>query len=63
VTIINVSLADETGQRLLEELNHTGDNSERLLSRWDPELCINMLRVPVTTNYAALRKLLMRASR
>jgi hypothetical protein len=48
--------AEEPAQRLLEELRR--DESNDLQSRWDPELCINMIRVPLTTNYAALRKLL-----
>jgi len=49
-------IAEEPAQRLLEELRR--DEGGDLQSRWDPELCINMIRVPLTTNYAALRKLL-----
>ncbi|XP_059491246.1 inverted formin-2-like isoform X2 [Neocloeon triangulifer] len=57
----SLSTSEEPGQRLLEELRR--DEGSDLQSRWDPELCINMIRVPLTTNYAALRKLLKVVSR
>jgi hypothetical protein len=49
-------VTEEPAQRLLEELRR--DENSDVQTRWDPELCINMIRVPLTTNYAALRKLL-----
>ncbi|CAB3387762.1 Hypothetical predicted protein [Cloeon dipterum] len=57
----SLSNSEEPGQRLLEELRR--DEGSDLQSRWEPELCINMIRVPITTNYAALRKLLKVVSR
>ncbi|KAG8282960.1 hypothetical protein J6590_025441 [Homalodisca vitripennis] len=45
------------GERLLQDINSGQD-----LSQWEPDLCIQMLRIPAAQNYVAISKLLRRAS-
>jgi hypothetical protein len=47
-----------SSEQLLKDLREGLD-----LSRWEPDLCVQMLRLPSAHNYAAIRKLLEKASK
>jgi len=47
-----------SSEQLLKDLREGLD-----LSRWEPDLCVQMLRLPSVNSYTAIRKLLQRASR
>ncbi|KDR07224.1 hypothetical protein L798_03275 [Zootermopsis nevadensis] len=44
--------------QLLKDLHEGLD-----LSRWEPELCVQMLRIPSVNNYSAIAKLLAKANK
>jgi hypothetical protein len=47
-----------SSEQLLKDLREGLD-----LSRWEPDLCVQMLRLPSVNSYTGIRKLLQRASR
>jgi hypothetical protein len=47
-----------SSEQLLKDLREGLD-----LSRWEPDLCVQMLRLPSAHNYTAIRKLLEKASK
>jgi hypothetical protein len=47
-----------SSEQLLKDLREGHD-----LSRWEPELCVQMLKLPAVHNYSAIRKLLEKASK
>jgi hypothetical protein len=47
-----------SSEQLLKDLREGLD-----LSRWEPDLCVQMLRLPSVQNYTAIRKLLEKASK
>lgn len=46
------------GSKLLADMKN-GQN----LSKWEPELCIKMLKIPGVNNYSVIKKLIQKASK
>jgi hypothetical protein len=47
-----------SSEQLLKDLREGHD-----LTRWEPDLCVQMLRLPSVHNYTAIRKLLEKANK
>lgn len=59
ITAVNNNNANNrlSGSNLLADMKN-GQN----LSKWEPELCIKMLRLPGVDNYLAIKKLIEKAN-